>query len=90
MADNSNDPEMQNQDVIQAARGIRRSPAQLAALMAPPTVAMAEDLQGGALKSTVCGNRATPSACRKPAQAWPESGHPYATVGDEGPDRRGI
>jgi len=55
MADNSNDPEMQNQDVIQAACGIRRSPAQLAALMAPPTVAMAEDLHGGRLKSTVRG-----------------------------------
>jgi len=35
MADNSDDPVMANQDVIQAARGIRRNPAQLAA-MAPP------------------------------------------------------
>jgi len=34
MADNSNDPVMRNHDVVQGARGIRRNPAQLAALMA--------------------------------------------------------
>ncbi len=41
MADNSNDPAMQNQDVIQAARGIRINPALFAALMSPPTAAPA-------------------------------------------------
>ena len=39
MADNSNAPVMQNQDVIQAARGIRSNPALFAALMSPPTEA---------------------------------------------------
>jgi len=34
MADNSDDPVIQNQDVIQGALGIRRNLAQLAALMA--------------------------------------------------------
>ena len=49
MADNSNDPTMQNQDVIQAARGIRSNPALFAALMSPPTAAPA----GGVANPTV-------------------------------------
>jgi len=36
MANNSDDPMMQNQDVIAGARAIRRNPAQLAELTAPP------------------------------------------------------
>jgi hypothetical protein len=35
MADNSDDPAMQNADVIQGGRCIRRNAQQLAALMAP-------------------------------------------------------
>jgi hypothetical protein len=50
MADNSDDPIMQDADVIQGARGIRMGPAQLAqivALAAPPADATRPDPNAG-------------------------------------------
>ena len=52
MADNSNDPVMQNQDVIQGARAIRSNPALFAALMSPPTPLRRRDPKPGWPRTT--------------------------------------
>jgi hypothetical protein len=43
MADNSDDPVMQNAHVVQGARAIRTNPALLAALMSPPAATPSSD-----------------------------------------------
>jgi hypothetical protein len=79
MADNSNDSTMQNQDVIQAARGIRSNPALFAALMSPPTAApaSADPTAGLSTHNDPGGQFGGPRASR---QSAPQSSRALATA----------
>jgi hypothetical protein len=69
VADNSNDPTMQNQDVIQAARSIRSNPALFAALMSPPLAAPASADPNVGLSPPRASRQSAPQSSRALATA---------------------